>query len=49
MEGAPIHNDDKPIGAQLGWRRLATAYPFESPWFRLRQDRVRIRDDQEID
>ena len=41
--------DDKPIGAQLGWRRLDTEYPFESPWFRLRQDRLHVRDGEEIE
>ena len=40
--------DDKPTAARLGWRRLDTTYPFESPWFRLRQDRLRVRDGEEI-
>ncbi len=33
---------DKPLGATLGWHRLATRYPFVTQWLRLRQDRVRI-------
>ncbi|HKP54702.1 MAG TPA: NUDIX hydrolase [Chloroflexia bacterium] len=35
---------DKPLGATLGWKRLATRYPFVTQWLRLRQDRVRIED-----
>ena len=34
--------DDKPEGAKLGWRIVASAYPFATPWMRLRQDRIAI-------
>jgi ADP-ribose pyrophosphatase len=34
--------DDKPEGAKLGWRVVASAYPFATPWMRLRQDRLAI-------
>jgi ADP-ribose pyrophosphatase len=34
--------DDKPEGAKLGWRIVASAYPFATPWMRLRQDRLAI-------
>lgn len=33
---------NKSLGATLGWKRLATRYPFVTQWLRLRQDRVRI-------
>lgn len=33
---------EKPLGAKLGWRRMATRYPFVTRWMRLRQDQVRI-------
>jgi len=31
-----------------GWRRGASRYLFESPWFNVRQDRVRLPDGAEI-
>jgi ADP-ribose pyrophosphatase len=34
--------DDKPEGAKLGWRIVASAYPFATPWMRLRQDHLAI-------
>ncbi len=34
--------DDKPEGAKLGWRIVASAYPFVTPWMRLRQDHLAI-------
>jgi len=40
--------DDKPEGARLGWRLLETSYPFETPWLKLRQDRVRIEGEGDI-
>ncbi|MGI8856428.1 MAG: NUDIX domain-containing protein [Thermomicrobiales bacterium] len=40
--------DDKPEGAKLGWRILASAYPFASPWMRLRQDRLAIAGKGEV-
>jgi ADP-ribose pyrophosphatase len=33
---------DKPLGRELGWEVLETAYPFADSHARLRQDRVRI-------
>ncbi len=33
---------DKPVGARLGWILLGTKYLYRSPWFHLRQDRVRL-------
>jgi ADP-ribose diphosphatase len=39
---------DKPEGAKLGWKRLATTYPFSSRWLKLRQDRVHIEGQGEI-
>ncbi len=38
----------KSLGAQLGWRVLHTRYLYLSPWHRLRQDRVRLPDGEEI-
>lgn len=40
--------DDKPRGAKLGWRVLATAHPFATPWMRLRQDRIVIAGKGEV-
>lgn len=40
--------DDKPEGAKLGWRVLATAHPFATPWMRLRQDRIAIAGGGEV-
>jgi ADP-ribose pyrophosphatase len=40
---------DKPVGEQLGWRRLSTSYPHENARFRVRQDRVRLPDGSEVD
>ena len=37
-----LHKKGKPLGEQLGWHRLGTTYPFVSPWFALRQDRVQL-------
>lgn len=33
---------DKPIGRALGWRVVATRYPFATNWIQLRQDDVTI-------
>jgi ADP-ribose pyrophosphatase len=37
----------KPRGAANGWERLGTEYPLETPWLRLRRDRV-LRHGEEI-
>ncbi len=39
---------EKSEGARLGWRVRATTYPYETPWMRLRQDRVAIAGRGEI-
>lgn len=33
---------DKPLAESIGWQPLSTEYPFQSPWFNLRSDRIRI-------
>jgi len=38
MTGADDHS--KPESAKLGYKRLATTYPFSTKWLRLRQDRL---------
>jgi 8-oxo-dGTP pyrophosphatase MutT (NUDIX family) len=35
---------DKPNSTALGWQRIETDYPYEFPWFRLRNDLVRWPD-----
>jgi ADP-ribose pyrophosphatase len=40
---------DKPLGESLGWRRLETRYPFRNRWFTLREDRVAIEGNGEIE
>ena len=35
---------DKPNSTALGWQRIETDYPYEIPWFRLRNDLVRWPD-----
>lgn len=42
------HNEDKPLGESLGWRRIATSRPYQSHWHNLRQDRVVLPAGQEI-
>ncbi len=42
-EGKKSQKKGKPLGERLGWRLLGTTYPFISPWFVLRQDRVQLR------
>jgi ADP-ribose pyrophosphatase len=47
-----VENDaelDKPLAQQIGWRRVTTRYPFANRFFRIRQDRVRLADGEEID
>ena len=39
-----LHNTDKPNGVNLGWRRLATEYPYTYHMFRVREDQVRWPD-----
>jgi GrpB-like predicted nucleotidyltransferase (UPF0157 family)/ADP-ribose pyrophosphatase YjhB (NUDIX family) len=40
--------DDKPLGESLGWHRLSTSRPYESPWHNLRRDEIRLPGGQEI-
>lgn len=40
--GDGLQKKDKPLGEELGWHLLGTTYPFVSPWFVLRIDRVRV-------
>ncbi|MDI3340537.1 MAG: NUDIX hydrolase [Sphaerobacter sp.] len=40
--------DDKLVGRRLGWRRVATRWPFTTPWIRLRQDDVELPDGRQI-
>jgi len=40
---------DKPEGAKLGWRLESTTYPYQSRWFGLRRDQVRLPNGQQID
>jgi ADP-ribose pyrophosphatase len=35
-----LSNEEKPLGAQMGWQRVDTTYPFVTRWLRLRQDRI---------
>lgn len=42
-------NLGKPVGRKIGWQRLDTRYPFITPWFRIRQDQVRLPDGHEIE
>lgn len=37
----------KPVGSQLGWQVLDVAHPYQSPMFKLREDRLRIKDGDE--
>ncbi|MEM9372713.1 MAG: NUDIX hydrolase [Planctomycetota bacterium] len=32
---------DKPVAESIGWQPISTEYPFRSPWFSLRSDRVK--------
>ncbi|MDQ5824958.1 MAG: NUDIX hydrolase [Chloroflexota bacterium] len=41
-EGDILQKKGKPLGEQLGWHLLGTTYPFISPWFVLRLDRVEL-------
>lgn len=34
---------DKRVGREAGWETLSARYIFESPWHKIRQDRVRLR------
>jgi ADP-ribose pyrophosphatase len=47
MTGADDHS--KPEGTKLGYKRLGTTFPFSTKWLRLRQDRIRLPGDKEID
>lgn len=40
---------DKPTGRELGWERLDTRYPYAERMFKIRQDRVRLPNGNEID
>jgi ADP-ribose pyrophosphatase len=41
-EGEILQKKGKPLGEQLGWHLRGTTYPFISPWFVLRLDRVEL-------
>ena len=40
---------DKPLGEKLGWHLKETAYPLVTKWLTLRQDRIEIEGDGEIE
>src|SRR5438093_1412023 len=40
---------DKPEAARQGWHLLGTTYPFATKWLKLRQDRVRLEGNDEIE
>ena len=42
-------NLDKPIGQKIGWRRLHTHYPYVCRRFKIRQDRVRLPNGNELE
>lgn len=44
MTDDPNHEKphDKPLAESIGWQPLTTEYPFKSPWFNLRSDRVKV-------
>ena len=48
MNNQGSSTDDKPLGASLGWQRLATTRPYQSRWHNLRQDTVRLPSGEEI-
>ncbi len=41
-EGEILQATGKPLGEKLGWHLRGTSYPFVSPWFVLRLDRVEL-------
>lgn len=43
-----MNNNDKPLGAKLGWKLLNTTHPFATSWLKLRQDRVLLDNNGEI-
>jgi ADP-ribose pyrophosphatase len=42
-------SEHKPNGAAAGWERLQTDYPFRSPVFSLRRDKVRVGNQHEFE
>jgi ADP-ribose pyrophosphatase len=42
-------DEDKPVGHELGWKRLQTVFPYTEPRFRVRQDRVQLPNGKAID
>jgi ADP-ribose pyrophosphatase len=44
-----MNPQDKPEGEKLGWRLRETSHPFATPWLRLRQDKIDIDDQGEIE
>jgi ADP-ribose pyrophosphatase len=43
-----IDEQSKSEAAKLGYKRLATTYPFSTKWLRLRQDRILLPGEKEI-
>jgi ADP-ribose pyrophosphatase len=42
-----MSNSTKPVGSKLGWQILDSTHPYQSTMFKLREDRLRIKDGQE--
>jgi hypothetical protein len=42
-----MNNSGKPVGSELGWDVLNVAHPYQSPMFKLREDRLRINNGEE--
>lgn len=41
--------EEKPTGQEAGWQRLETEFPYTCPAFRLRRDRLRLKNGTEVD
>lgn len=41
--------NDKPEGEAAGWHKRETTYPFVTPWLKVRQDRIELKGNQEIE
>ena len=49
MTKTPL-NLEKPVGCEAGWHRIETHYPYvNAPWFRIRQDHIRLPNGHERD
>jgi ADP-ribose pyrophosphatase len=42
-----MNDSRKPVGNQLGWQVVGSTHPYQSPMFKLREDRLRINDGEE--